>query len=160
MQGAGVDPNSVQFVELPFPDMIPALQNGQIEAAILLEPFLTVAAGQGAVSVLNVASGPTADLPIAGIATTAEFARDNPNTLAAFQRALDRAQAEMGDRATVEQTLTGYTSITPEVAPRLTLGTWAPGLDQAGLQRVSDLMLQYGVLPQPFDVAPLLAPAG
>ena len=157
MQRAGVDPNGVQFVELPFPDMIPALQNNQIDAAILLEPFVTVAKGMGAVSVLNVASGPTAGLPIAGVASTAEFAQQNPNTVAAFSRALDKAQAEMSDRAIVEQVLPTYTTIKPDAVSQLQLGAWPATLEAERLQQVADLMLEFGVITEKFDVAPLLA---
>ncbi|WP_214404339.1 ABC transporter substrate-binding protein [Pseudonocardia lacus] len=158
LQDAGVDPADVEFVELPFPDMMPALQNDQIDAAILLEPFITLAKAQlDATSILDVATGATADLPIAGVTATARFARENPNTLAAFERALGKAQSEMDDRTIVEQTLTGYTTVKPEIAPELTLGTWPSSLTADDLQRVADLMLRFGVLRQEFDVAPLLA---
>jgi len=139
--------------------MLPGLQNGQIDAAVLLEPFITLSRGSlDARSVLDVTAGPTAGLPIAGIATTSRFARDNPNTLAAFERALGKAQDEVADRAVVERTLPEYTTVKPEVAAKLTLGTWPATLAPADLQRVSDLMLRFGVLTEPFDVAGLLAP--
>jgi NitT/TauT family transport system substrate-binding protein len=157
MQDAGVDPASVEFVELAFPDMIPALQNDRIDAAILLEPFLTLATSQfGATSVLDVSSGPTAGLPIAGVTTTAEFARDNPKTLAAFERALGKAQAEVADRTVVERTLPDYTTVKPEIVGKLTLGRWPTSLAANDLQRVADLMLRFEVLDEEFNVAQLL----
>ncbi|MCO1658581.1 ABC transporter substrate-binding protein [Pseudonocardia humida] len=161
MQDAGVDPETVEFVELPFPDMIPGLQNDQIDAAILLEPFIALAKSRlDARSVLDVAAGPTAELPIAGVATTSRFAQENPNTLAAFERALGKAQYEMADRSVVEQTLPEYTTVEPEIVAQLTLGAWPTALAAPDLQRVSDLMLRFGVLTQEFDVAELLAPPG
>ena len=39
----GVDPAGVEFVEIGFPDMIPALERGQIDAAWEIEPFVNVA---------------------------------------------------------------------------------------------------------------------
>jgi len=67
------------------------------------------------------------------------------------------AQAEMTDRSVVEQTLATYTKITPDVAPKLNLGTWPATVDVDHLQRVSDLMTQFGLLPEAFDVKPLFA---
>ena len=157
LQTNGVDPKSVQFVEVPFADMPAALQNHQVDAALLLEPFLTQAATAGAVTVLDAASGPTSEIPIAGVAATAKFATENPKTLAAFQRAVGKAQADMADRSIVEQTLPTYTKITPATAPLLKLGSWPPTIDPTRLQRVADLMLQFGFLKQPFDVKPMLA---
>lgn len=157
----GVDPNGVQFVDIPFPDMIPALQNGQIDAAVLLEPFITQAAtGFGAVSVLDAASGPTDGIPIAGVGVTAGFAEENPNTVAAFQRALDKAQADLADRSVVEETLPTYSSITADTASLLNLGTWPTSLDATRLQRVADLMREFGVLTEPLDVAPMIQQSG
>ncbi len=45
---AGGDADAVRFTELGFPDMPAALQNGNVEAAWVVEPFLSVARNQGA----------------------------------------------------------------------------------------------------------------
>jgi NitT/TauT family transport system substrate-binding protein len=157
LQSNGVDPNSVTYVELNFPLMPDALANHQVDATVVLEPFLTQEETAGAVTVLDAASGPTNEIPIAGVATTADFVKNNPNTVAAFQRAMDKAQADVTNRSVVEQTLPSYTKITPETAPLLNLGTWPATIDATRLQRVADLMTQFGMIPASFDVKPLLA---
>jgi NitT/TauT family transport system substrate-binding protein len=48
VQDAGGDPDSVEFVGLAFPDMAAAVANGDVDAAWVVEPFVTVATGQGA----------------------------------------------------------------------------------------------------------------
>jgi NitT/TauT family transport system substrate-binding protein len=158
---SGVDPGRVQFVEWPFPNMIEALRTRQVDGAVMPEPYLTQATAQlGAVSVLDAASGRAADLPIAGLVATTEFANRNPRTVAAFQRALDRAQADLADRAVVDSTLAGYAKIDLPTAARLALGSWPAHVDPAGLQRLADLMQEFGMTQQRFDVAPLLGPTG
>ena len=58
LETAGVDPGSVTFVEVPFPDMAAALQSGKVDAAFTVEPFSTQAAlAFGAVSALDAGSG-------------------------------------------------------------------------------------------------------
>jgi NitT/TauT family transport system substrate-binding protein len=60
----GVDPSSVSFVSLQFPDMPAALSSGRVAAAMTSEPFTTIALGQGgtlldATPLQNVAGAPT-----------------------------------------------------------------------------------------------------
>jgi len=154
---AGVDPGSVTFVEVPFPDMAAALQSGKVDAAFTVEPFSTQAAlAFGAVSALDAGSGATAGIPIGGVATTARFATENPRTMAAFRRAVARAQGDMADRSVVEQILPTYTKITPDTAALIALGTWPATLDGVRLQRDVDLMRQYGVLTADVDVGSML----
>ena len=58
LQQAGLSYDSVQFVEIPFPDMAPAIQRGDVAAGLLIEPFITVAEGQG----LKIIGRPYSDL--------------------------------------------------------------------------------------------------
>ncbi|MGW9550496.1 ABC transporter substrate-binding protein [Citricoccus zhacaiensis] len=48
MEDAGADRTQVKFAEMGFSDMLPALANGQVDAALLIEPFVTMAVDQGA----------------------------------------------------------------------------------------------------------------
>jgi NitT/TauT family transport system substrate-binding protein len=134
-----------------------ALLTHQVDATVVLEPYLTTEEKDGAVTVLDAASGPTSEIPIAGITASGNFVKDNPNTVAAFQRAVSKAQAEVADRSVVEKLLPTYTKITPDVAPLLNFGTWPTTVDATRLQRVADLMTQFGMIPAAFDVKPLLA---
>lgn len=159
LQTNGVDPNTVQFVEVPFPDMAAALAAGRVDAAAMVEPFITAAErSSGAVPVLDTASGPTADIPLGGYGTTEAFATENPRTVAAFQRAMLRGQQAAADRANVEQVLPTYIRIDRATATLINLGTYPQSLDGTRLQRVADLMTQFALVPGRFDVQPLLAP--
>jgi NitT/TauT family transport system substrate-binding protein len=153
----GVDPASVTFVPVPFPAMAAALADGQVDAATMVEPFITQSAQAfGAVSVLDAAAGPTASIPLGGVAVPADFAVRNPNTVAAFQRAVEHARADLADRGVLESTLPTYTGISPDTAALIALGTWPPSLDRIRLQRVADLMRQYGVLADGVDTGTMI----
>ena len=161
LETAGVDPAAVTFVEVPFPDMAAALQDNRVAAAFMVEPFITQAAlSYGAVSALDAGSGATEGIPIAGVAVMAGFAAKNPRTVAAFRRAVARAQADMADRSVVEKTLPTYTKINPDTAALIALGTWPATLDRVRLQRDVDLMRQYGVLTTDLDAGRMVLPAG
>lgn len=159
LETAGVDPDAVTFVEVPFPDMAAALKDGKVAAAFMVEPFITQAAlSFGAVSALDAGSGATEGIAIGGVALTAAFAEKYPRTVAAFRRAVARAQADMVDRSVVERTLPTYTKITPDTAALIALGTWPATLDRVRLQRDVDLMRQYGVLTTDLDAGKMVLP--
>ncbi|SDM64596.1 ABC transporter substrate-binding protein [Allokutzneria albata] len=145
----GVDPKTVVFKEFPYPDMHAQLARKSIDAALMIEPFITHAERViGAVPVVDTAAGPTQDIPIAGYATNAKFARENPKTVAAFQRALQKGQADANRRGEVEAVLPGYARIDPQTASLVHFGSYPMSLEQSRLQRVVELMKIYGMLSQ------------
>ncbi|SDG57621.1 NitT/TauT family transport system substrate-binding protein [Sinosporangium album] len=158
---AGLKADDVTFKEYPFPEMGAALTQGQVDAAWVTEPFITATQSQfGFRKLADTMTGQTADLPIAGWMATDEFAKNNPKTLAAFQRALAKGQQlAANDRKEVEAIVPTYTSIKQETAAVITLGTFPTTLNETRLQRVADLMLEYGYLTGKLDVKTLLAGA-
>jgi NitT/TauT family transport system substrate-binding protein len=157
LEAANVDPKSVTFKEMPFPDMQAAVQNKTVDAAFMVEPFITRAervAGQ--IKVLDAASGPTDNIPIAGYATSGDFAKKNPKTVAAFQRAIAKGQADASDRPTVEPLLVDYAKVDKETAGLVHFGAFPTTLDPTRLQRVVQLMQRYGLLDKELDVKPML----
>jgi NitT/TauT family transport system substrate-binding protein len=148
----------VTLIELPFANMPAALQNKSVDAAWVTEPFRSQSQQKlGVVEIMDTATGPTESLPVAGFVTTESFAGKSPKTLAAFRRAMMKAQTLAADRSQVEQVLPTYIkTITPELASTITMGSYPTGSNQVRLQRVADLMLQSGQLDKPFDVRPML----
>jgi NitT/TauT family transport system substrate-binding protein len=159
LAGERLSLSSVKLVAVPFPDMGSALAAGRIDAALLVEPYLTEARLQyRTVTIADSNQGATADLPISGYIATAAWAARYPKTAAAFVRALNRGQALAGTSHTaVEQVMTSYTGASPRVASLVVAGQFPQGVNQAQMQRVADLMHQYGMLQRPFDVAPMIS---
>lgn len=160
LESNNVDYTKIQWVEMSFPEMIPAMQRGDVDAACLVEPWVTTAAKQiGAVPLVDGASGPTANMPMAGFMVNAgqgRFGSMNPNTIAAFQRALNRAALEAQDRSKVEPVLIKYVKIDQETADIMTIATYSTSLDARRVQRVADLMEHFGVIKEHLDVAKMI----
>lgn len=157
LEAANVDVSTVKFKEMPFPDMQAAVQNKTVDAAFMVEPFITRAQrAAGQIKVLDAASGPTDNIPIAGYATSGEFAKNNPKTVAAFQRAMAKGQADAADRPTVEPLLVEYAKVDKETAGLVHFGAFPTTLDQTRLERVVQLMQRYGMLDKELDVKPML----
>jgi NitT/TauT family transport system substrate-binding protein len=160
LRTAGVPVSAVHFVTMPLPNMMAALATGQVDAALMSEPFITE--GQTAIGARVVGdgmSGATADFPIAGWGCSAKWATENPRTVEAFQRAMHKAQQlAAADRKAVEHVLPSYTKIKPEIAGIMTLGAFPITLNLKRLQRVADLMDDYGYLKVPFGMSVMLLP--
>jgi NitT/TauT family transport system substrate-binding protein len=154
----GVTRTNVTLVTVPFPDMARALTAGTVDAAWITEPALTQTAQQiGADELLDTASGPTAAMPIAGYATTQRFSDSAPMTVAAFQRALRRAALDAADRREVENIVPAYIpGITAQTTALMALGSYPATLSRTRLQRVADLMTEFGLLTHHLDVTPML----
>ncbi|TYB47231.1 ABC transporter substrate-binding protein [Nonomuraea sp. PA05] len=159
LKPAGLRPEDVKFVERPFPEMAGALESGQVDVALLPEPFHQAAAKTlGAVMLSDLFTGPLADFPIAGYLVTDTFAQQNPKSVAAFQRALRKAtELARSDSAEVTAALQKYTKIDQATASTMKLGGFSTAVDPARVQRVADLMLEFGYLKQRFEVSSILA---
>jgi len=100
--------------------------------------------------------GPAANLPIAGFFTTAKFAAANPKTIAAFARAVEHGARDATNRKLVEQTIPTFTTIDKQTASLLDLPLYPTSLDAKRLQRVADLMQQFGLLSNHLDVSTMV----
>jgi NitT/TauT family transport system substrate-binding protein len=155
MAEAGADYEKVEFVEVPFPNMGQTLETGDVDAVWVVEPFTTqVESTLKARRVFDCFAGPTDGFPIAGYQVTEQFAAENPNTVAAFKRALAKGAEEgAGDDQVVRDILPTYTQVSPEVAEKIALPEFVSETDASQLQRVADAAVEYGQLEEEVDVA-------
>ncbi|MEU7787918.1 ABC transporter substrate-binding protein [Amycolatopsis sp. NPDC049159] len=160
MQDHNVDFGKVKWTLVALPNIAAALQQGQADAAYLPEPYITQAAKTvGAIPVIDINTGATQDFPLTGYGATRKWVRENPKSLAAFQRALQKATHEtLIDRGKVEPLLVRFAKIDEDTAKLLTLPGYGSVLDSRRLQRVPDLLLQLGAIPSPIDVNSMIGP--
>jgi NitT/TauT family transport system substrate-binding protein len=156
--------NAVGFpgFSMPYPDAAPALVSGKVAAAVFSEPFVTQAEeNYGAIPLADLDSGVTEQFPVEGYATTASWARANPRTMKAFLIALEAGQQIADtDRQAVEAAFVGLPRgaghIDRVTAAVMALNVYPIGVDAVRIQRVADVMQQFGFLKRRFDVRQLL----
>jgi NitT/TauT family transport system substrate-binding protein len=163
----GVSLSQVRFPAqpIPFPAMAGELAAGKIDAAAMPEPFATGAEEQyGAVKLADLNQGAAENFPILGYVATKSWVREHPNTLKAFLAALEQGQ-EIADtsRTAVEQameTLNGPQNgqVPPIVAAVMSLDIYPIGVDRIRLQRVPDVMYEFGLLRSRFNIGQMLGP--
>ena len=168
LQENGVTPQDVNFptAPIPFPLMAGQLAAGKISAAIMPEPFASRAEQEyGAVPLADLNQGATSDFPIEGYVVTKQWAAQNPNTLKRFLTALEMGQAISDtDRGAVEQAFEAIKGpqngqVAPGIAAVMALDNYPIGVDVTRIQRVADVMYQFGVLNTRFNVSSMLLPS-
>jgi NitT/TauT family transport system substrate-binding protein len=152
--------------QIPFPVMAGALEKKQIAAATMPEPFASEAEqGDGAVPLADLDQGATANFPIEGYVVTKAWAQRYPNTLRRFLAALSVGQEIADtDRSAVEtafETLKGPQNgqVSPAIAAVMALNTYPIGIDKSRIQRVADVMFQFGLLKTKYEVSNMLLPS-
>jgi len=162
-QENGLDMKKVSQVYNPFPLLLPMLVKGQIDAAWLPEPFGTIAQQQfGAVQLADFDQGALQNLPIGCYIGTQQWVKQHPDTVAAFLRALKEGQ-QVADtnRAAVEAALEKNAGATQVIASTITLDSYPLGMDVPTMQRVSDAMFEFGLMPgfkQPYPISQMIQP--
>ncbi|TVZ04922.1 ABC transporter substrate-binding protein [Trebonia kvetii] len=163
----GIRLNQVRFptAPIPFPTMAAALAAGKIDAAAMPEPFASAAEQQyGAVPLADLNQGATQNFPIQGYVATKSWVQQNPGTLRAFLAALSQGQ-EIADtsRGAVERAMEALKGpmngqIPPIVAAVMAVNIYPTSIDQVRIQRVADVMYQFGLLHSRFNVTPMIGP--
>jgi NitT/TauT family transport system substrate-binding protein len=160
LKEAGQDPASVTLVEIPFPDMGAALQRGDVDAIWAVEPGVTSAKKNlGAVVVVDSYVGPLDGFPVAGFQVTETFAKANPNTVAAFQRAIVAAADATHDDATARLSISHYTKLPAPLLAAVTLPDYKGAIDPAAIKRVYDFLVTFGILAPGLDTSTLVLPS-
>jgi NitT/TauT family transport system substrate-binding protein len=148
-------------VVVPFANAQQALARDEVDAAFMIEPFITIAeAAAGDRVLVDLTSGAMSSFPITCWVTSASFTQKYPKTVAAFQRAMGQAlQVAASNPSYVRSELTKFLpTMKPAIAKVISLPTFNTTLSLTRLERVADVMEQVGALPKNFDVKPMYDP--
>lgn len=156
---AGIDTNKIRFIQKPFGDMTDALRDGSVDAAWMVEPYITKAQKQlGAKVLTDTARGATLNFPMSSYATSKKFADANPRTLRLFRSVLAQAQQLASNHLLVQDVLHQYVDVDIPTAALVSVGVYPTSLNPVRLQRVADMMETAGMLNTRLDVQQLMPP--
>jgi NitT/TauT family transport system substrate-binding protein len=158
LDSEGVDTSTLHFVEVPLPDMVGQLEAGQIDAAGLVEPFVTTGKDAGMRTIIydRVATEPK--MTVATYFTSDSYLESNPDQVDAFVRAMQKSleyATEHPDEA--RQAIADYTEIPPDVLEKVVLPLWQTDLNQASIENTAQLMVDQGIADTMPDVDALIA---
>jgi NitT/TauT family transport system substrate-binding protein len=154
---AGGDPSAVNFVEMPFPEMPAAVVSRRVDAALVVEPFLTLSKDRGARVIASSFVDAAPNLTIATYFTSQQTIDERQDVAARFTEAITRSLAYAQTHPQeARQALLGYTQIAPDVANRLTLPAWPAQINRTSVQTLSELMVEDGLVTRKVDVTEML----
>jgi NitT/TauT family transport system substrate-binding protein len=166
LQLGGLSLADVELVELPFPDMVSALANGNIEAAYLTEPLATLAAERG-ISVKWQGTGEhLPGVTPAVLSYAPSFIEEQPDLARRWMVAYLRGARDYTSafrhgqgRADVVRILTEHTTVKdPALYDRIGMSTIDPdgGLNVASIADQAAWYAEHGMLQGGFDVTTLI----
>jgi NitT/TauT family transport system substrate-binding protein len=92
-------------------------------------------------------------MPVAGWTATQQFVKQDPNSVAAFVRAMDKAMKLATDQPEkIAQVLPTYTKISPELAAQLSKPGLSVTSDLSDLDVSAKLMVKYGIIEKVPDL--------
>src|SRR4051794_19901063 len=140
LQKAGVDPAQVKLREVDFPEMGPALAKHDVDAAFLIEPFVTIArrAGDRIVDYSYVTTEP--NLQGGAYAVSRTFARQNPDAVKRYRAAVgETATSLMAPQDEFRAFLAKQAKTPPKLPNAMELPTFTTKLNTASMQRTAGL---------------------
>jgi len=157
----GGDPSKINWVTLGFPEVVTSVQSGKIQAGFTVEPFTTNCT---AARLKNLGSPGIqffdTEQAIGVWVTTADFAKNNPKAVRAFQKAMFEANSfAMASKANMRKVTLASTKVTGVPASQALAAnpTFYPQyVVKQDVTRPATKMLELGFLKKPADVAGVL----
>jgi ABC-type nitrate/sulfonate/bicarbonate transport system substrate-binding protein len=150
----GVNPKSVQFLEIPFPQMADALFQNRLDAVWAVEPFLTFMLKTGNARIF---ARPYQD-NMPGMDITAYIAKEswlkaNADVARRFKRAVDRATTHLNNASKEERDgwVAKFTGVKPEVVTAMTLPDFTTEFNVPSLKANLDLAVKHKMV-KGFDI--------
>ena len=153
----GGDPAAIEFVEVAFPDAAAQLEAGNIDAAWVPEPFVSMIVGAGGTTVVYPYQAVIPGLPTLVVQATTQSVEEDPELVADVRAALDDAfvWAEENDDA-VRQTLVDNLELPEEAAANLPLPRFTTTVNTDAIQALADLGVEYDYFQTAPDVDAIL----
>lgn len=144
----GIDPKSIQLIQMPFPQMPAALSQGRVQAAVIVQPFANTAVEQGA----KIINHPNAQLWAGGttvcFSALGRYIDQKPDVVKNFNAGMREAILYTKDHESeAKSTLVKRMNLSAEAAQKQVLQTdWNPTLEPATIDKIQAAMKQFGLL--------------
>lgn len=157
LEKRGVDTSDLEFVEVPFPDQVAALERRQFDVAWLPEPFVSQALAAGHRKLLDPMVDTFPRLTLSGYFASTEFIEENEDLVERFQRAMNRSldyAAEHEDEA--RAAIAENTEIPPPVVEQMPLPHWTSDLNEGSIRFLIEQAQSDDYFEDEIDVEALL----
>ncbi len=157
----GVDPDEVEYVEVPFPEQPAALLEGRIQGTLIPEPFKTQLLDEGATNLgFAYRAGEDDRTAIASFVTTPQVAQENADAVQRFCEALGAATEEVDqedNRDAFLDAVANNTALERDQIEQITLSTYTTEVPREQLEEMAQYMVDEGLIEEMPDLDALLS---
>ena len=156
VQKTGGDVNKIAYREVPVPSMLDALKNKQVDAALVLDPFMTKAISDPD---FEIAGWPSSmvmpGMPSSFWITSGQTADTKTKQIAAYQRGFLKGVAwfneHLGDHEFIDL-VAGYTKTDPQLLAKMYAAKQPTAIDPVILKKLVTVVKDYGILKTEIDI--------
>jgi NitT/TauT family transport system substrate-binding protein len=160
VQLTGGNPERLTFLEVPFPQMMDTVRGGGVDAAFMVDPFLSAGLGNGTTELVGWPYDTIMKrVPIAQYAATKTFIQANPGVIErwvrGYNKGIDWVNQNKGSEEWVK-IVSGFTRMTPDQLKNVAVPVWEKTVDAAAVGKIIVVMRKHGLLDGPMDAKDLL----
>jgi NitT/TauT family transport system substrate-binding protein len=149
LENAGAEHEDIDFIEMGFPDMVPALMEGRVDAVHVIEPFLSIGLSQGARAIIAPYAGTRPGIAIGSYFSSDAYIAENPDVIDRFIAGVSAGGAYMADNPDeLRQSLVDLANLEPAVAEVVNLNPWGGPVDVESVQLIGELMVEFGLIDE------------
>lgn len=150
IEATGGNSKSVTYLEVPFPQMLDALAGGQVDAAFIVDPFLSAGLSSETVKLVGWPYHKLQkSIPIGMYAATEQYIEKNPEVIRSFVKAYNKGVDWANDNAAGDEwkkIVSAYTKLPVARLEKLNVPSFQKVIDPTALQPTIDLMQKFGLL--------------
>jgi len=157
----------IHFVTLPFGSMPAALEKGLVDAASMIEPYMTQLVQARKTRIIAPVEYALPAWPVSFGIVLRDYARQHADVVQKYRAAWTESVRWIRDHPDDARVIMQkYTGVSPEVAKRITLPAWSDDIGSTfkPTQLVMDGMVTAGMIAKPIDLHDVIldnqAPAG
>jgi NitT/TauT family transport system substrate-binding protein len=152
LEDQGLPKDAIKPVELPFPEILAAIGRGDVDAGILIEPFVTIGEKQGLRVVHRPWVGIKPGLQIGTMVMTEDKIKEDPDLVDAFARAVQATADDIReDPDSFRAALPELVDLDPALAQEINLIQWRGASDMDSITLTGELMKKYGLIDEEPD---------
>lgn len=149
LEKQGVDYRAVELLEVPFPEMPAALEQGRVDAALLTEPFLSAVLAEGGTQIDAPSVETLPNFPNGVYVASEQYIAENGDVVDRFANAMNRSlEYAQNNPEQVRRIVPEYTETPPEAAQQMRLPVFDPELDREGIELEAELTAKYGIIEE------------
>jgi NitT/TauT family transport system substrate-binding protein len=146
VRNAGADPTSVKPVEIPFPDMVARLEAKDVDAAMVVEPFLAQARGAGHRVVSWNFAEAAPNLTVSAYFTNTRLAQQEPDLVRRFTEGINESMRYANAHPDlVRGILPSYMKISDVLLAGMTLPNWPSEINRDSVETLAQASKDFGV---------------